>query len=243
MLQLRNAPRRPRENLLMAGPDQQQIRQYCYAKGLLDASLLCADLVSSQPKVRLQLPIDLRHGPPSLIGTHHLSRRPLVQIGHQDFRMFRADVSPFFTQHHSDVADVPQTQAFAKNPEGFTAFGTREAGHAGPLIILARHMRDQVFERLALDGFPRPGHRKHKAPTSGGIIRIALEHHLYILLGAISRVTLHNDSLSPYGWDKMAHHLTKQGIFRVVRTPDTVWQLLSQLSDFIGIKNRHCELW
>ena len=27
------------------------------------------------------------------------------------------------------------------------------------------------------------------------------------------------------------------------RTPDTVWQLLSQLSDFIGIKNRHCELW
>ena len=27
------------------------------------------------------------------------------------------------------------------------------------------------------------------------------------------------------------------------RTPDTVWQLLGQLSDFIGIKNRHCELW
>src|SRR2546428_3521441 len=29
----------------------------------------------------------------------------------------------------------------------------------------------------------------------------------------------------------------------VSRTPDTVWQLLGQLSDFIGIKNRHCELW
>ncbi len=27
------------------------------------------------------------------------------------------------------------------------------------------------------------------------------------------------------------------------RTPDTVWQLLSQLSDFISLKNRHCELW
>jgi hypothetical protein len=26
------------------------------------------------------------------------------------------------------------------------------------------------------------------------------------------------------------------------RTPDTVWQLLSQLSDFISLKNRHCEL-
>ena len=30
---------------------------------------------------------------------------------------------------------------------------------------------------------------------------------------------------------------------RVARTPDTVWQLLIQLYDFIGIKNRHCELW
>ncbi len=29
---------------------------------------------------------------------------------------------------------------------------------------------------------------------------------------------------------------------RYQRTPDTVWQLLSQLSDCIGIKNRHCEL-
>src|SRR5712691_4067510 len=29
----------------------------------------------------------------------------------------------------------------------------------------------------------------------------------------------------------------------VIRTLDTAWQLLSQPSDFIGIKNRHCELW
>ena len=28
----------------------------------------------------------------------------------------------------------------------------------------------------------------------------------------------------------------------VIRTLDTVWQLLSQPHDFIGLKNRHCEL-
>src|SRR6266446_8895562 len=33
MLQLRNTPRRPRENLLMAGTDQQQIRQHRNTKG------------------------------------------------------------------------------------------------------------------------------------------------------------------------------------------------------------------
>ena len=66
----------------MAGPDQQQIRQYGNAQGLLDPSLLCADLVFSQPKVSLQLPMDVLHGPPALISIYHLSRRPLVQIGH-----------------------------------------------------------------------------------------------------------------------------------------------------------------
>src|SRR6266571_8793936 len=35
----------------------------------------------------------------------------------------------------------------------------------------------------------------------------------------------------------------KIALCRLERTPDTVWQLLGQLSDFIGIKNRHCELW
>src|SRR4030095_1020425 len=111
MLQLGNAPRGPWEHLLMAGTDQQQIRQDCYPKGVLDPSLLPTDLVLAQPEVRLQLAVDLFHWPSSLVGTDHLSRDPLVEIGHQDFRMFRADVTPSFTQDHSDVTDVPQTQA------------------------------------------------------------------------------------------------------------------------------------
>ena len=102
----------------MAGPDQQQIRQHCYAKGFLDASFLCAHLVCTQSQVSLEFPIDLLHGPSALVGTDHLSRNPFVQIGHQDFGMFRADVTPSFTQHHSDVTDVPQAQACAIHPEG-----------------------------------------------------------------------------------------------------------------------------
>jgi hypothetical protein len=43
----------------MACTDQQQIRQHRYAKGLLDASLLCTDLMCSQPEVYLQLAVDL----------------------------------------------------------------------------------------------------------------------------------------------------------------------------------------
>src|SRR4029434_412523 len=123
MLQLGNAPRGARENLLMAGTYQQQIGQDRHAKGLLDASLFPADLVYTQSPVGLEFSIDLLHGPSALVGTDHLSRNPFVQIGHQDFGIFWADVTPSFTQHHSDVTDVPQAQACARHPEGFAARG------------------------------------------------------------------------------------------------------------------------
>src|ERR1043166_4144336 len=138
MLQLRNAPRRPRENLLMASPDQQQIRQDRNAKRLLDPSLSPTDLVLAQSEVRLQLPIDLLYRPPSLVCTYDLSRRPLVQIGHQDFGMFRAEVTPSFTQHYGDITDVSQTEAVAIHPEGFAALGAWQAGHPNTLIICTR---------------------------------------------------------------------------------------------------------
>ena len=138
MLKLSNTPRLAQDDLLMARSEQQQIRQYRYAKGLLNPSLVLTDLVLAQPEVRLQLAINLFHWPPSLIRPHHLSRDPLVQIGHQDFRMLGAKVTPFFTQDHGDVADVAQTQACAKNPEGFAALGSRETRHPDALILGAR---------------------------------------------------------------------------------------------------------
>jgi hypothetical protein len=98
MLQLSNAPRRAWENLLMAYTDQEQIGKHPNTKGLLYASLLRTDLVLAQPEVRLQLAVDLFHWPPSLVRTYHLSRNPLVQIGHQDFRLFGAEVTPSLTQ-------------------------------------------------------------------------------------------------------------------------------------------------
>ena len=101
----------------MAGTYQQQIGQDRNAKRLLDASLFPADLVCTQSQVGLEFPIDLLYGPSALIGTDHLSRNPFVQIGHQDFCMFWAGVTPSFTQYHGDVTDVPQAQACAKYPD------------------------------------------------------------------------------------------------------------------------------
>ncbi len=47
----------------MADTDQQQIRQHCNAKGVLDPSLLPTHLVCTQSQVRLQFPIDFEPNP------------------------------------------------------------------------------------------------------------------------------------------------------------------------------------
>ena len=125
----------------MAGTYQQQIGQDRNAKRLLDASLFPADLVCTQSQVGLEFPIDLLYGPSALLGTDHLSRNPFVQIGHQDFCMFWAGVTPSFTQYHGDVTDVPQAQACAIYPEGLAARGAGQARHPDALIILARQIR------------------------------------------------------------------------------------------------------
>ena len=113
----------------MAGTDQQQVRQDRYPKGVLDPSLLPADLMFPQAQGSLEFSIDLLHGPPVLIRTHHLSRDPLGQIGHQNLRLLRAEVSPSFAPNHCDITEVPQAQACARHPEGVPASRAREAGH------------------------------------------------------------------------------------------------------------------
>jgi hypothetical protein len=184
-----------------------------HAKGLLNPSFLPTHLVFTQSQVRLQLPMDLLHRPSSLIRTHHLSRRPLVQIGRQDFRMLRADATPFFTQDHSDVADVPQTQVFAVYPEGFAALGARQAGHPDALRICARQMCHQVFDGLVLDGSPGARNGEHKTPSTGRIGG-ALLNHLHIVLGAIGGGALDDKPCGP-GWRaKAAHHRAKQHMLR-----------------------------
>jgi hypothetical protein len=216
MLQLGNTPRGPREPLLLAGTHQQPIRQDRSPKGVLDPSLLLTPLVCPQAQVRLELPLALLHRPPALVCPSHLSRRPLVQSGHQDFRRFRAQAPPSFTQHHSDVADMPQTPACALPPEGFAACRAREAGHSDALRILARHMCSQVFERLLLDRFPCPGHGAHNAPAPGGILRITLQHPLPMLLRALRGIALHDQPPGPVRWANVTHHLPEQRIFRAI---------------------------
>jgi hypothetical protein len=124
----------------MAGTYQQHICQHSYAKGFLNPSLLPTYLLCPQSQVSLKFPMDLLHRLLASVCTNHLSRDPLVQIGHHDFCLFRAQVPPSFTQKHRSVTDVPQTQECARHPESFIALGVRDAGHPHALRTCARRI-------------------------------------------------------------------------------------------------------
>jgi hypothetical protein len=103
----------------MTSSQQEQVGQYGNPNGICAPPLVTTDLMPAQSQARFQFPIHELDRPALLVHAHDLSRGQLRQIGHQYFGMFRAHVTPFFTQHHSDVTDMTQTQAFAINPKGF----------------------------------------------------------------------------------------------------------------------------
>ena len=79
------------------------------------------------------LRLDYLDRPTFLVDAHDLARRQLGQIGYQDFGMLGAQGTPFFTQYHSDVAHMTQTQAGAIRPKRLAAFSAL-SGHP----VLAR---------------------------------------------------------------------------------------------------------
>ena len=106
----------------MTHPQHKQVGQHRDAHGFLTAVRVPADLVLAQPQARFQLPVHELDRPTFLVDAHDLARCQCGQIGHQDFGMLRAQVTPFFAQYHSDVAHMTQTQAGAIRPKSLAAF-------------------------------------------------------------------------------------------------------------------------
>ena len=155
---------------MMTHPQHKQVGQHRDAHGFLTAVRIPTDLVLAQPQTRFQLPIYELDGPTFLVDAHDLARRQLGQIGHEDFGMLRAHVSPFFTQDHRDVAHMTQTQAGAIRPKSLAAFPAMLSGNPGALVILVRHMGHEIFQRLLFHGLPSPGDRK-----DGGVSNVAID--------------------------------------------------------------------
>lgn len=116
MLKLENTPGLAQGDLLMTSPKQEQVGQYGDPQGVCAPLLAPTHLMLAQSQTRFEFPIDDLDRPALLVDAHHLPRGQLRQIGHQYFGILRAQVTSFFSQHHGDITDMTQAQAFAINP-------------------------------------------------------------------------------------------------------------------------------
>jgi hypothetical protein len=201
----------------MAGTDPEHRGQDRYPTGVLAPSRLPTHLGCAPAQVGRAFPLAWFHRPPSWARPHHLSRRPLVPLGHQDLRLFRADIAPFFPPPHRDVAAGPQTEAGALHPAGFPALPAREAGPPDARSICARHMGHQGFAGFRLARVPWPSHRTHQAPAPRGSIRTALAHPRPMLLGARGGLPPHQHPLGPRRGHQGLHQRTAPRLCRAGR--------------------------
>ena len=125
----------------------QQGDQHRHPSGFLAAILVPTDLMGAEAQSRLAFPMQHLHGPALLVDTHDWARRQRGQIGHQDFRLFEAQVSPSFTPYHSDITHMTQPQASVRRPKGPAASASSLSGNPCALVILMRH-RTPAAERL-----------------------------------------------------------------------------------------------
>src|ERR671912_2057715 len=223
MLKLKNTPRLPWRDLVMTSPQQEQIGQYCDPHRVRAALLVPSDLMLAQSQARFEFPIDELNRPTLLVHAHHLSRGQLRQIGHQDFCVPGAHVTPFFTQYHGDVTDMTQPQALAINPKGLATLTLDVFGNPGSSVQVARQMGDEMLDHFLIYRFPGASNGKDKAPAAFIIGLVAIFDHLHVSLGAIGRVATDDHPLGPTRRRELAHHLATQSMFVLI-----AWVTLGQ---------------
>ena len=153
-----------RDNFLVTQLQNKEVRQQGNAKGLFKPIHVTSHLMLSQPQIRFQISIDELDTPAILVQPYHLSRSHIRQIGHQEFCVARADVTPGFTQHQGHVSNVAKTEAFGIDPIGFAVSGLSDSRYPGPFVMMARSMGHQVFDRFVVGCFPSSRNGKDEVP-------------------------------------------------------------------------------
>lgn len=215
MLKVCNAPRLACSRVVATNANQKHIHQRRYAKGLLNTFFVLPHLRCTHPQVCFEFTVDRRNNPPLLIRTHNLSRRLFGQIGQQDFRLTLAYVVPRFAQNHPDLTHVTQTQGRAVHPRRLSAIGDGDTGEPSSSVILARQMREKIFDGFTLNRFPRARDGEEKTPGATRIFGALL--HLHLVLWTVDRLALNDDDFRPCWRPKYPRSLSEQLMLRLIR--------------------------
>ena len=153
LLERERTPGTSRLNLFGPQPQQQQIRHHRHGHRAFHPGRLLGDLVLPQAHDALQFLNAEFHGPSSQIECHGQVSGSLRQIGHEQFGVFGAVVTPPPTEYHRDISHVPQLGPLGKRPEDPATGAGHNQGDADLAVVMDGQMGDQSRRYWPLANF------------------------------------------------------------------------------------------
>ncbi len=136
LLERKDTPRCPGLDMRGLQTQQDQIRHKRDGHGSFHSRGIFGDLSLSQTQTAFQfLEADL-HRPPSEIDHHDQRRARHGEIGHQQFGLFGAVVTPPSTEEHGDISNMAQVCRFDEGPEGPVSVSGNKSRHPDLRIMV-----------------------------------------------------------------------------------------------------------
>src|ERR671923_138507 len=107
------------------------------------------------------------HRPSSEIDRHNQARGRHGQIGHQQFSLFGAVVTPPSTEEHGDISNMAQVGRFDESPEEPVSVSGNKSRHSDLTIMMSGQMGDDIAQMLAIGKLPGARESDDKEPPMG----------------------------------------------------------------------------
>ena len=86
-------------------------------------------------------------------------------MGHEQFSLFGAVVTPPSTEEHGDIANMAQLSLFDEGPEGPLPARGNQREHPDSMVMVNRQMGDDIPQILAIGELPGTGEGNDKERT------------------------------------------------------------------------------
>src|SRR5918992_4830238 len=128
---------------------------------------ILSDLCLPQAQSAFQfLEADL-HRPSSKINRYHYARCCHREIGHEQFSLFGAIVTPPSTEDHGDITNMTQLGMFDEGPEGPLPTRGNQRGHPDSMVMVDGQVGDDIPQIVAIGELPGTGEGNDKEPAAG----------------------------------------------------------------------------
>src|ERR687896_827002 len=186
-----------------------QIRHERDGHGSFYACGIFGDLYLPQAQSTFQfLKTDL-HRPSSEINRYHYARCCHREIGHEQFSLFGAVVTPPSTEDHGDIAKMAQLGLFDEGPEGPLPARGNQRGHPDSMVMMDGQVGDDIPQILAIGELPGTGEGNDKEPAAG-------LNGLEIFARGIGGIGDHNHAFAPSWQHQGLKHVPNQHRLRPI---------------------------